>query len=496
MALAAIEHELKALILSFHPIIVVETAEEERLDQVLYSAARDLHLVPFEWTATQGLLRLPGSVPFHGTTLPSGALRHAAGLTVEGVFHFKDFSPHLANAVVARAARDLVRGFTGRRSTLVLSGAPVELPGELEAAAVRLEWRLPGATELRRLVASVVRSLRARRGVEVRLDEEGVEALVRMLTGLTLSQARQVLAWAGTSNGILDASDLARVGQRKATVLADGGLLELLPAEENHFEIGGFGRLKAWLDRARVGFSAEARELNLPAPRGLLLVGVQGCGKSLAAKYVAHHWQLPLLKLEAGRLYDKYVGETERNFRRATAVAEALAPVVLWIDEIEKAFAQDAAGGADGGLSRRLLGAFLTWLQEKRAEVFVVGAANDLMALPPELLRKGRFDEIFFVDLPTAAEREEIFRIHLALRKQPAEAFEIPLLAAATDGFSGAEIEQAVVAALYRALHQKQPLTTALLLEELAGTSPLSVSRHETIARLRQEARGRFVPVA
>jgi SpoVK/Ycf46/Vps4 family AAA+-type ATPase len=281
--------------------------------------------------------------------------------------------------------------------------------------------------------------------------------------------------------------------KRKGEAIQDGGLLEFYPPGENAFELGGFERLKAWLDRAHVGFGAEARALGLDPPRGVLIVGVQGCGKSLAAKAIARTWQQPLLKLDAARLYDKYIGETEKNLRKALDVAEAVAPSVLWIDEIEKGFA--TGGEADGGVSKRMLGTFLTWLQERRANVFVAATANDLSTLPPEFLRKGRFDEIFFVDLPDAGEREAIFRIHLQVRRQDPASLDIPSLAQAAEGFSGAEIEQAVIASLYRALHQKEPLTSTLLAEELRQTVPLSVSRREDIERIRHAARGRFVPV-
>jgi SpoVK/Ycf46/Vps4 family AAA+-type ATPase len=236
--------------------------------------------------------------------------------------------------------------------------------------------------------------------------------------------------------------------------------------------------------------------VNLAPPKGVLFVGVQGCGKSLAAKFIAKQWQLPLLKLDAGRLYEKYVGESEKNFRRATEVAEAMAPVVLWIDEIEKAFASGTSSDADGGLSQRLFASFLTWLQEKKEGVFVVGAANDVTRMPPELLRKGRFDEIFFVDLPSRDERMEIMRIHLRLRKQDPAQFDVGAIADATEGFSGAEIEQVVIAALYKSLHAKQPLSTDALLDAVHLTVPLSVSRREDVARLREMARGRFTPVA
>jgi SpoVK/Ycf46/Vps4 family AAA+-type ATPase len=357
-----------------------------------------------------------------------------------------------------------------------------------------LHLRLPDRAELRQLVTRVVQTLRRQHRIEVALGPEGMEPLLHALSGLTLNQARQALARAVLDDNRLTADDIPMLIKRKGEQIRDAGLLEFYPPDENAFELGGFTRLKAWLDRARMGFTDDARALGLPAPRGVLFVGVQGCGKSLAAKVIARTWRQPLLKLDAGRLYDKFVGESEKNLRKALDVAEAIAPSVLWIDELEKAFATGM--DADAGLSRRMLGTFLTWLQERKAAVFVAATANDLSRVPPELLRKGRFDEIFFVDLPDGAEREAIFRIHLQLRKQDPAIFDIPALSAAADGFSGAEIEQAVVSSLYRALHEKQALTTTLLRQEIEQTSPLSVSRREDVQRIRESARNRFVPVA
>jgi len=319
---------------------------------------------------------------------------------------------------------------------------------------------------------------------------------VQALAGLTLHQTRRVIAQAILEDGKLSLDDIDRVSRWKGELIERGGILEFFPTDENQFELGGFGRLKMWLEHARIGFTPEAKALNLQPPKGVLFVGVQGCGKSLAAKFIGRQWQLPLLKLDAGRLYEKYVGESEKNLRRATDVAEAMAPVVLWIDEIEKAFASGTASDADGGLSQRLFASFLTWLQEKKEGVFVVGAANDVSRMPPELLRKGRFDEIFFVDLPLLQERINILTIHLRMRKQDPARFDLVRIAESTDGFSGAEIEQAVIGALYRSLHAKQPLTTDLVLDTVRATVPLSVARKEDVARLRTLAAGRFTPVA
>jgi hypothetical protein len=494
MSLSTTLHDLKTLVLSYHPAVVIETVEEERVARLLEAAAAELRLPLLEWSVTEGLRRRDAPHPVYGTASPLGALRHLSTLTVSALVHLKDFGPHLGDAAVQRAFRDMADTCARTRSTMVLTGDQVTLPPGLAHLGVHLALRLPDEGELREVVRAVLRGLSGQRPVDVALTPGELEDLVRALTGLTLNQARQALAYAVIEDGRLGSEDIQRLIDRKAQLIHDGGLLEYYPLDDNRFEIGGFDRLKAWLDRVQVGFGAEARAVNLRPPRGILLVGVQGCGKSLAAKFIARHWRMPLVKLDAGRLYDKYIGESEKNLRRATELAESMAPAVLWIDEIEKGF---AAGGAeaDGGVSQRLLASFLTWMQERQADVFVVATANDLDVLPPEFLRKGRFDEIFFVDLPDAADRESIFRIHLGLRKQDPGRIDLPRVVAASDGFSGAEIEQAVIGALYRALHAGQTLDTGLLVDELAGTVPLSRTRREDIALLRERAQGRFVPV-
>jgi MoxR-like ATPase len=494
MAAPNVLHELKTLVRSMQPVVVVETAEEERLDDLLRALAADLRLPLFTWTVTRGLQRIDGTGTIHGTTDPKVLLRHLASLTVEGLFHLKDLAAHFGSPETVRAFREAAQTFGRIRSTMVISGHAVPMPGELGREAIRLHLHLPERDELRQLVHRVLRSLKAQHAIDVTLGADGMDALLQALSGLTLNQARQAIARAALDDRRLSIDDVADVVRRKGQAIQDGGLLEFYAPEDNQFELGGFGRLKAWLDRARTGFGEEARALGLPSPRGVLIVGVQGCGKSLAAKVIARTWQQPLLKLDAGRLYDKYIGESEKNLRKALDVAEALSPSVLWIDEMEKAFS--AKGDADAGLSRRMLGSLLTWLQERRTPVFVAATANDLSGVPPELLRKGRFDEIFFVDLPTVTEREVIFLIHLRTRRQDTASFDLPALAAAAEGFSGAEIEQAIVSSLYRSLHERAPLTTAMLVDELAQTVPLSRTRREDIDRIRATARGRFVPVA
>lgn len=487
-------HDLKSLVLSFHSLIGIETVEEDRVRSLLIEVALDLKLPFYEWSLTSGFNRLRGAT-IDGTQDALAALKHIHQIeNTDAIYLLKDMARHLENPNVARSLREVAQKLTSTRSAIVLTGDPLELPKDFEALAVRFALEMPDVSELRDVVRAVVDSISARQRVQIDLSREDALSLVQALQGLTVNQARQVVAQAIVEDGRLSAADIQTVIRCKGQMIERGGILEFFPIEENTFQIGGFARLKSWLESARVGFSSEARDLNLNAPKGVLFVGVQGCGKSLAAKFVARQWQLPLLKLDAGRLYDRYVGESEKNFRKATALAEAMAPVILWIDEIEKAFAQGGSAESDGGLSQRLFGSFLTWLQEKKDEVFVVGAANDLMNVPPELLRKGRFDEIFFVDLPTHEERMAIFTIHLRLRKQNPDTFDLSALADATEGFSGAEIEQAVISALYRSLQKKQPLTVESLAESARSTTPLSVSRAEDIARV-QEVGKRFTPV-
>ncbi|MBK5260083.1 MAG: AAA family ATPase [Thermoanaerobaculia bacterium] len=486
-------HDLERLILSFHSLIAVETAEEERVRSILIEVAAELRMPLYEWSVTTGLMRRAG-ITIEGTRDALSALDRIGEVhDGDAIYLMKDLAPHLNQSATARTLRELTSRLASTRSAIVLTGDPVELPHDLEFAAVRLELHLPDPEEVRQTIREVVDSISARKHVQLDLSRDEAQQLVRALSGLTISQVRRVIALAILADDRLSVNDIDRVIRWKGEIIERGGLLEFYPVDGNQFELGGFDRLKRWLEQTKVGFSSEARALNLHPPKGVLFVGVQGCGKSLAAKYVARQWRLPLLKLDAGRLYDKYIGESEKNFRKATELAEAMAPAVLWIDEIEKAFAP--GGDNDGGTSQRLFGAFLTWLQEKKKEVFVVGAANDLNRLPPELLRKGRFDEIFFVDLPDESERASIFAVHLRLRKQDPARFDLAKLAAESQGFSGAEIEQGVVSALYRSLHAKSPLTSDGIVEALHATTPLSVTRAEDIEAIRANAAGRFTPV-
>ncbi len=505
--------DFQNLVLSFHPAIAIETVEEERIQAFLQEAAKDMQMPLFEWTLTQGLVRSPGQietpwskwqecappgtnkpVAFDKTTDPLDVLKYIQQMDRKAIFLLKDFAKHLEDATVARQFREVAQLFSQTTSAIVLTGDPITLPQEIAHEAIYFDLKLPGQDELYQLLNEVTRSLRTRNRIRVELQEQDLQAVVQALGGMTLKQARRVIAYAALEDGKLDAADIPRVLQRKARVIHESGLLDYYPVENNTTELGGFAGLKHWLARVRVGFSQAAQTLNLQPPKGIMIVGMQGCGKSLAAKAIAREWRLPLLKLDASQLYDKYVGESEKNFRQAIRMAESMVPTVLWIDEIEKSFSTNNSD-SDGGLSRRLFGSFLTWLQEKSEEVFVVATANTISQIPPELLRKGRFDEIFFVDLPECKERLEILKIHLLRRKQVPEGLDLDALVKAMEGFSGAEIEQVVIASLYRALYLQKPLDTALLLEAIKATIPLSVSRREDLQQLRAIAQERFVSV-
>jgi ATP-dependent 26S proteasome regulatory subunit len=376
---------------------------------------------------------------------------------------------------------------------IILTGTSLSIPEALAPRVATVSLPGPGMEEYRNLLGHLVRDLSRRGHLEVELSRDELRTLLKHLSGLTLMEAEKVLTKAMIEDGKLHAGDIRHVIEAKKAVVEKEGLLEYYPAEESLASIADLATLKAWLEKRRsvVENPVRAEEFGLSFPHGVLLLGVPGCGKSLCAKAVSMEWGLPLLRLDTSNLYNKYIGESEKNFKRAMDAAERMAPVVLWIDELEKAFA--SGGSEDGGVSQRILGTFLSWMQERRGDVFVVATANQIDRLPPELLRKGRFDEIFFVDLPDARTRAEIFRIHLSSRGQAPATFDLVALAVQAEGFSGAEIEQVVLSALYSAFTSKSRLDDEVLLQEIRATRPLAVTMSEKVARMRAWAEGRTV---
>ena len=407
---------------------------------------------------------------------------------------------HLGDERTLRATRDLLArldlaGEAGLPAgVLVLIDHREDLPEVIRASATRFELSQPTDKEIESLIISTVRRLHQRGPVEASISRRDMGAIVRNLRGLDRRQIERTITAVVSDDRRFSADDLAGILLRKRQLIESDGLLEFVQAPTDMSQIGGLSRLKAWLAQREASLSDDAVKFGLEPPRGVLMLGVQGAGKSLCAKAIATAWKRPLLRLDPGVLYDRYIGESERRLRTALDQARLMAPAVLWIDEIEKAFASAASRSIDGGLSQRMFGTLLTWLQEHRDPVFVAATANDVEALPPELLRKGRFDEVFFVDLPGPEARRQIFSIHLRKRGRDPALFGLDDLAAASEGFSGAEIEQAVITALHEAFSGEGELSTGQVLSAVQSSPPLSVTMAESVQELRDWAKGRCVP--
>ena len=488
-------HDFQLLIRSRYGALLVETAEEDRAQALVERAAWQLQLPLFVWRRAVGLRRAGTATGVYGSQDPRVALSHVIESGLPALYLFHGLGPELEKPEVADLLREAAHQLSGRAGAVVLSGADVRLPESLRAAFGPVRLPMPTRKDYEDLLGRVVRDLTARMQIGVTLSPADQDRLITNLQGLALAEAEKLLTRVIVEDGRLDARDIRLIADAKKELVERDGLLEYCPAEESLDDIADLVRLKEWLEKRRLFMEdpQRAAEFGLEFPRGVLLVGVPGCGKSLCAKAVAAAWALPLVRLDPGALYDKYIGETEQNFRKAMGSADRLAPLVLWIDEIEKAFAA-GGGDEDGGTSQRVLGTFLSWLQERRGDVFVVATANDVQRLPAELLRKGRFDETFFVDLPDEASRAAILRIHLARRKQAPEGFDLTLLAHESTGYSGAELEQVVVSALYTAFSGSVPLSDELVLAELRQMPPIASTARERIAFLREWAEGRTVP--
>lgn len=491
------QHDLELILQSRTPIVVVETQDESRILEMLMSlnlrAQRKEYVPLFRWTITDGLQRLDIDLePQAMNSDPGDVLKHIRAVKKPGVYVLLDFHPFIEDPVHVRLLKDICIQNAELNRQIVLISHKIKLPSELESLSARVDMALPNETERRKIIERIADEWSEKNhGSRVQADKRAYQLLVENLAGLTYKDTERLARNAIVHDGAITKSDLPAVMQAKYELLNRGGTLSFEYDTAKFSEIGGLSRLKTWLTQRKAPFRGDASAAHLDPPKGILLIGVQGCGKSLAAKATAGIFGVPLLRLDFGALYDKYHGETERKLRESLKTADVMAPCVLWIDEIEKGL---AGRGGETGTTQRVLGTFLTWLAEKQARVFVVATANDISAMPPELVRKGRFDEIFFVDLPDDSVRRTIFSIHLSSRSQALKDFDIDALAMASEGFSGAEIEQAVVAALYAAHATREPLTTGHILDEIRQTRPLSVVMNERISALRMWAADRTVP--
>jgi ATP-dependent 26S proteasome regulatory subunit len=544
---------LKVLINSSTPIVVMETSEEMRAVNMVRAACTALNMATFEWSIADGLLRSGSNAPVQPrgdqssvwgqggqpqgqsrtalspggseaerltravmSSMGSGAAAAAAGgsiyntrepvqalanmesMTIEAVFILKDFHRHMDDPVVVRRLRDVGQKFSANRRTVIITAPELAVPAELTTLVEYFDLPLPDRERLRDIVHDTFTRLSKTYTLKLQLDAAGVDAIAANLRGLTEEEADRAMSQALVTRYALCAETVTDVLEAKKQLLRHSGMLEFIEASDSMSAVGGLENLKHWLAQRRGAWEDGARAFGLEPPHGVIILGVQGCGKSLCARAVAGEWKLPLVKFDTSAVYDKYIGETEKRIRKVFQVAEGLAPCVLWIDELEKVFAGSGpdSASADAGVSSRLLASFLSWMQDRKSPVFVAATCNNVTVLPPELIRKGRFEELFFVDLPNQAERRQIFSIQLAKRKRNPADFDLEAAATAAKGYSGAEIDAAVQGAMYAAYSGKTPLTTQLLLNALGQTVPLSTTRAEEINELRQWAQTRAVPAS
>ncbi len=516
---------LKILIESSTPIVVMETVEETRAVRLVRAACCSLNLAVFEWSIASGLARCGTNEPcdvyesehsaqsyigtghdqndvnakaLYNSREPAQALSNLEAISVEAAFILKDFHRHMEDPIVVRRLRDVGQKFSANRRTVIITGPAVAIPPELASLVEFLDLPLPDQPRLRQIIDEAIVRIGKTHTLRRTANAADLVAMAANLRGLTEQEAERAISHALVMRYGVTPETATDVLQAKKDLLRRSGMLDFIDVSEDMSSIGGLENLKSWLAQRNGSWEPAAQEFGLEPPRGLVVLGVQGCGKSLCARAIAGEWKLPLVKLDTAAIFDKYIGETEKRIQKVFRVAEGLAPCILWIDEIEKVFAGSGpdSASADAGVSSRLLAAFLGWMQERKEAVFVATTCNDVTVLPPELIRKGRFDELFFVDLPNALERKQIFAIQLGRRKREPEKFDLDRVAAATSGFSGAEIEAAVQTALYAAYSRKQELSTADLINSAKSTVPLSTTRAEEIQALRSWAHQRAVPAS
>ncbi|MDE2126660.1 MAG: AAA family ATPase [Armatimonadetes bacterium] len=489
MSSSGIITELETLIRSRYPIIYIVSWEEKRVEDALREIARDRGKRIFFWTITQGMV-LNANHRDSATRDPIAALDFVMDSKEQALFVLKDYHAFISDVTVTRRLRDLTSALKMSYKTLIILAPILKLPAELEKEITVVDFGMPGVEDLDVLLENIIQSVKDNAQVDTKLSDTERDQVLKAAMGLTAFEAENVFAKSLVEKHKFDVDVILT---EKEQIVRKSGILEYYPFNENIEDVGGLDLLKDWMQKRTVAFTEKAREFGLPSPRGVLLLGVQGCGKSLSAKAIGSLWRLPLLRLDVGRIFAGLVGSSEENIRKAIRVAESVAPCILWLDELEKGFAGTQSSGiSDGGTTSRVFGTFLTWMQDKRAAAFVVATSNDVTALPPELLRKGRFDEIFFIDLPAHDERKEIFRIHLAKRKRNPDEFDLDLLADATPGFSGAEIEAVVLDGLYEAFDDPdKALSTESLILAAHQSVPLSVTMRERIEDLREWANTR-----
>jgi SpoVK/Ycf46/Vps4 family AAA+-type ATPase len=486
--------EITSLLQANTPILILETQEERRAINLLKGIALGMGIPVATWSVATGLQRLDFNLDADNEVkAPQEILAHITAATFDGIYILLDFHPFLKDPLHVRMLKELAMSFDKGSSKIVLLSHEIETPAEIRKLSAEFELDTPGDEELREIIREeAIAYTNSNQGTQVKFSEKSLDLLMRNIKGLAFNDARRLVHEAIADDGAITESDIPEVMQTKYQLLNLDGVLSCEFDASSFAELAGMKKLKKWLMQREKFFHQTVDMPGMNRPKGILLLGVQGCGKSVAAKAVAGVWSLPLLRLDVGSLYNKYYGETERNIRKALQTAEVMAPCVLWIDELEKGL---AVNENDDGTSQRLLSTLLTWMAENTQAVFIVATSNNIDKLPPELIRKGRLDEVFFVDLPDAEVRESIFAIHADKRRLDQSQLDIAQLAALTQGFSGAEIEQLVVSAIYATHDRAAVITTADITREIDKTKPLSVLMDDKINALRHWAQGRTVSV-
>jgi SpoVK/Ycf46/Vps4 family AAA+-type ATPase len=484
-------NEILVLLRSHYHIINIETVDDDRAYAIAKEVAELKNIPFFEWSVHKGLMKMGDA--FLDTQDILKVLTYISGTIDQGVYLLRGFKPFLENTEVQSHLISLVDRLNNDESALFFTGKGAHLEDPLKSHIASLTLPLPTENELLKLLKQIYQDLSQKNKIEINISKKDLEVLILNLKGLSLFEAKKILTMVMVEDGILSKNDIQKVIESKKRLIEKEGVLEYYTPEESFADIASLKGLKDWLKKRQYFIEKpdQARKMGLDFPKGILLLGVPGTGKSLCAKAVSQEWRLPLLRMDPAKLYSKYIGETESKFNKAMQISEKMSPLILWIDEIEKAFA--SSGDSDGGLSQRIIGSFLSWMQERKGDVFVIATANDITKLPPEFLRKGRFDEIFFVDLPDQDSRKEILKIHLKRRNLSYLNLELDELAMLMEGFSGAEIEQVIISALYSTLSDDVNITHSVLEKEITSTNPLSRTYGEKIQSLRNWAKTRTV---
>lgn len=497
--------EIKLYISANYAIIYINTWEEERVVAELRKISEEMKMRFYIWSETDGLEREGEPIKgFPESRKPVLALNFVEELEEDAIFLFKDLHTHFKSGdlgigggkAVERKLRDLAMSLKGKKKICVITAPVMLVPNDITKEVTVMEFNLPGPIEISKVFENVIE--RYKDVINVQLNENEKQLIIQAAQGLTLKEAERCFSKACMDNKKIDFNDIQTVLDEKRNIIKKTGILEYYPSQEQMSNIGGMENLKNWINKRGRLFTKEAKDYGLPEPKGIMMVGISGCGKSLLSKAIGSLWKMPLLRFDIGKVFQKYVGESEENIRNAINTAEAIAPSILWIDEIEKGFSGTGGGdsGRDGGVTARIFGTFLTWMQEKQTSVFVVATANEIKNLPPELLRKGRFDEIFFIDLPKEKERFDIFKIHLSLRKKNLNDKDVEVLAQKSAGYTGAEIEQVVINGMVDSFYENREPALKDFENALINTVPLSITMKEGIHALRSWAKNRTLPAS